>query len=93
MTTPVLTVDQDLATTCRQLIVDLQNAYMQLVAGNVRVKVRFNERWTEYSPGHQLALMQLIESIWAQCPDTSGLLDLRPGARTQRGRPAPLRIR
>ena len=91
-TIPLLTVDQDLATSCRQLIVDLQNAYMSLVAGNVRVKVRFNERWTEYAPGHQLALLQLIESVWAQCPDIAGLIDLRPSSRTQRARPGFLRI-
>lgn len=86
------TVDQDFATSCRQFIVDLTNAYTALCAGNTRVKVRFNDRWTEYSTGHQQALLQLLESAWSQCGDTTGLLDVRPSSRTKRGRPGFLRI-
>lgn len=85
---PVITVDTDLCTTCRAMLADLQSAYIKLVAGQTRIRVRFNERWSEYHPASAPALLKLINLLFDQCPDTVGLLDLRP----QRGRPMFLRI-
>lgn len=89
---PEITVDEDACETCRALIVALQNAYLALVAGNTRVRVRHNERWIEYDPGKSKALMDLINMIWSQCPDTDGLLNLNPSLRVKRGGPAYGRV-
>jgi hypothetical protein len=78
---------------CREVIAELQKAYIALTTGNKRVRVRFENRWTEYNPGQSTRLMELINVIWAQCPDTSGLMDFNPARRAQRGAPAFLRIR
>ena len=92
VTIPTIEMDFDAATDCRALLVALSNAIIALNAGNTRLKVRHNERWTEYNPGKSPALMQLFETVWAQCPDKAGLINLSPAARAIRGAPARMRI-
>jgi hypothetical protein len=83
-----LDFDGDGQPTCRALIQELQRAYMALVAGQARIRVRFDRRWTEYHPASATQLKTLINTIYDQCDDVEGLLDLRP----RRGRPMYLRI-
>lgn len=85
---PEITIDTVLATSCRAMIVELQTAYIKLLAGQTRIKVRHNERWSEYHPASAPALLKFINLLFDQCPDTVGLMDLRPS----RGRPMFLRI-
>lgn len=85
---PETTVDCDQMPTCRELLIELQRSYMALIAGQVRVKVRFNDRWSEYHPASAPQLLKLINVIYDGCPDRDGLLDFRPA----RGRPMFLRI-
>jgi hypothetical protein len=68
----------------------LFQAYTAAVSGKTRVVVRFNDRWTEYGRPDAAALLQLYQSLYAQCPDAkaAGLPDLNPNLRVQRGRPA-----
>jgi len=82
-------VDVDVCETCREQLVALLNAYQKLIAGQARIRVRFDRRWTEYHPGSASQLKQLYCMLFDACPDTAGLLDLRP----RRGRgPMYLRI-
>lgn len=87
-----ISIDAGAVSSCRQLLVDLFNAYTKLVAGQARVRVRYGDRWTEYEPGKGTQLLALYNTIYAQCPDTAGLIDLDPGRRVKRGPPARLRI-
>lgn len=87
-----ITVEAGATGSCRQLLVDLFNAYTALLTGNVRVHVRYADRWTEYQPGQATALRDLYNLIYAQCDDTCGLIDLDPGRRVKRGPPARLHI-
>ena len=86
--------DIDIAqlSTCRETIIALQQAYLTLLSGNKSLKVRHESKWVEYHPGNATALLQLINSIFAQCDDTAGLLDWNVGNRVKRGPPAYLRI-
>jgi hypothetical protein len=79
---------------CRDNIIALINAHAKLVAGEQRVRVRFNDRWTEYGPGSVTFLEQTINLWQAQCPDAdqAGLIQMNPGLRARRGRPARIRI-
>lgn len=88
MPLPQISIDSGEAANCKALVISLQNAYLDLVAGNKRVRVRFNDRWTEYEPGKEQALRDLINMIAGQCPDTEGLLSFNRAYRAQRGRPA-----
>lgn len=94
MTAPaeLLTVDMDAAESCREIIVGLQQAYFKLVSGKGHLKVRHQERWLEYQPGTATQLLALINTIWAQCPDTDGLINLTPGNRVPRGAPFFLKV-
>lgn len=85
---PTITIDTQEAQNCKELVRALQNAYVDLVAGNKRVRVRFQDRWTEYEPGKEQALRDTINMIAAGCPDTDGLLNFNRAYRAQRGRPA-----
>lgn len=85
---PQISIDTSEAANCKALVMALQNAYADLVAGNKRVRVRHNERWTEYEPGKEQALLRFINMVAANCPDTAGLLNMNPAYRAQRGRPA-----
>ncbi len=85
---PEITVDTDILASCRVIITELQTAYIKLVAGQARIRVRFDRRWTEYHPASATQLKELINKLFDTCPDTTGLLDLRP----KRGRPFFLRI-
>lgn len=87
-----ITVDFDMETGCRALLVQLHNAYFSLLAGGTRVKVRHMDRWVEYEPGKAVALAQLINQIHAQCDDTDGLPSLQPGRRVKRGKPTGVTI-
>lgn len=88
MAVPTISIDSGEAANCKALVLSLQQAYLDLVAGNKRVRVRFNDRWTEYEPGKEGALRDLINVIAAQCPDAAGLLNFNRAYRAQRGRPA-----
>lgn len=88
MALPTISIDSGEAANCKALVLSLQQAYLALVAGNKRVRVRFNERWAEYEPGKEQALRELINMIAGQCPDTEGLLNFNRAYRSQRGRPA-----
>lgn len=89
---PVITVNTDLCTSCREIVVALQNAYFQLVAGKSRLKVRYDKRWVAYQPGSATQLLAIANAAYAQCDDVEGLPNLNPGHRTQRGAPFFLRI-
>lgn len=73
---------------CRDVVLALQKAYLSLVAGNTRLRVRFNDRWTEYTPGKAKELADLIGSIRAGCPDADDTLQISRAYRAKRGRPA-----
>lgn len=87
---PEITVDTDVcdAATCREILVQLLTAYIKLTAGQARIRVRFDRRWTEYHPASAPRLAELYNKLYDTCPDTTGLLDLRP----KRGGPMFLRI-
>lgn len=73
---------------CRDVVLALQKAYASLVAGNTRLKVRFNDRWTEYTPGKAKELLDLINTMRANCPDAADTLQMSRAYRAKRGRPA-----
>lgn len=73
---------------CREVVIELQKAYLSLLSGNTRMRVRFNDRWTEYTPGKAKELLDLINTVKSQCDDTEGLLNVNRAYRAKRGRPA-----
>lgn len=66
------------AADCAATLRELLQAYANAVAGNRRVMVRFNERWTEYAKPNAPALLALYNTIYQQCPHASraGLPDM-----------------
>lgn len=75
---------------CAATLQELLQAYANALAGNRRILVRFNERWTEYAKPNAAALLVLYNTIYRQCPAaaTAGLPDLAPGKQVRRGPPS-----
>lgn len=84
------TYDVSGATSCVAKLSTLYEAYVAAVSGRTRVVVRFNDRWSEYARPDAEKLLQLYQTLYAQCPDAkaAGLPDLNPNMRVQRGPPA-----
>ena len=76
--------------TKRQVVVELQRAYMALIAGTARIRVRYDKRWTEYHPANASHLYRLCNVLYDQltCDEQEGISDLRP----ERGRGIFLRL-
>lgn len=87
-TAPVQNLDLSNVDNCRDVVLALQKAYASLVAGNTRLRVRFDVRWTEYTPGKAKELHDLIGSIRSTCPDADDTLNMGRAYRAKRGRPA-----
>jgi hypothetical protein len=85
-------VDLDALPTLRETVLELTRAYYALTSGNKRLRVRFQDRWTEYNPANATQLLVLVRTLRTQCTDCSDIPDLNPGRRTERGPPAFLRI-
>ncbi len=78
------------ATDCVTQLALLYQAYLAAIAGQTRVVVRFNDRWSEYARPDAPALLALYQTLYAQCPraKVAGLPDLNPNLKVKRGRPA-----
>lgn len=76
------------AADCKTFLQGLFQAYTALVTGQRRIIVRFQDRWTEYQKSNAAELQDLYRTVYATCPDKSGLPDLNPNARMKRGAPA-----
>lgn len=87
MTQPPESFDFSMEADCRAVLQGLFKAYMQVATGQQRVRVRFNDRWSDYAPGNLPALRDLYTTLYNQCPDRAGLPDLSPGRRVRRGPP------
>ncbi len=77
-------------TDCVAQLAMLYQAYTAAIAGQTRVVVRFNDRWSEYARPDAPALLTLYQTLYAQCPGAkaTGLPDLNPNLKVKRGRPA-----
>jgi hypothetical protein len=87
-TQPAQNLDLSNVENCRDVVLALQKAYLSLVAGNTRLRVRFADRWTEYTPGKAKELLDLIGTIRTGCPEAVDTLQMNRAYRAQRGRPA-----
>lgn len=84
------TFDTSTVTDCVSTLSMIYQAYVACVAGKTRVVVRFNDRWSEYAKPDAASLLTLYMTLYQQCPNAaqSGLPNLNPGLKAQRGRPA-----
>jgi hypothetical protein len=75
---------------CVQLCSLLLQAYYNVIAGQGRVTVRFQERWTEYQKGNVKELREQYMVLYTQCPaaKAAGLPNINPMNAVRRGAPA-----
>lgn len=90
MSTAQRALDINDKSTCVDILKALHNQYLNVITGNVRVVVRFHERWSEYQRADVEQIRLAYQTIYSQCPTAAreGLPDLSPGARARRGGPA-----
>ena len=76
---------------CRAVLIGLFNAALTVTTGNAVTRVRIGERWTDYSRGNYPQLVELYGALRQSCAasgaDLTGLPNLAPGERVQRGGP------
>lgn len=91
MTAPVQSrFDTRNAATCVGMCEQLLQAYYNVISGNQRQLVRFNERWTEYGKANATELRDNYMLLYTQCPAAkqAGLPNLNPANMVRRGAPA-----
>lgn len=73
--------------TCVDICTQLLQAYFNVIGGNQRTTVRFNERWVEYNKGNAEQLRDTYMMMFAQCANArqAGLPDLNPAKIVRRG--------
>ncbi len=80
--------------TCLEDCQNLYTAYLQMLQGKTKVRVRYNDMWVEYRgnyAGDMDRLRNLYMTLRQQCPEAlSALPDLSPAYRVQRGPPVGL---
>lgn len=65
----------------------LYDAYTQMLMGKRRIRVIYDNYQVEYAPNETAALLQLYNTLRAQCPQAAALPNLQPGNRVMRGPP------
>lgn len=74
---------------CYADVKSLYDAYLALLSGKQRIRVRYNDMWTEYrqtTAGDMDRLRELYQTLRLQCPDAlANLPDLNPAMRVRRG--------
>lgn len=81
-----LTVDWS-TMSCLDCCKNLFNAVMAAQTQGRRVRVRYDNYEVEYKPEDGAALVNLYNTMRAQCPEAGALPNLQPGKRVRRGAP------
>lgn len=72
----------------------LYDAYLQILTGKSKVRVRYNDMWVEYRAnyaGDMERLRAAYQGLRQQCPEALATLpDLSPAYRVRRGPPVGL---
>ena len=82
-------IDLDTATDWRVFLQGLFQAYTMVATGNQRVRVRVQERWTDFARANLKELREFYMTMYQQAAragtNMCGLPDLSPGLRVRRG--------